>query len=78
MQRWLSPEPCNAYLRRRLIGFAEKSGIGGFDSPFGKYGSNYCVSAAAFAECLDGGAQICALYTLSSTSMRALTLFKKL
>lgn len=78
VQRWLSPEPCNAYLRRRLIGFAEKSGIGGFDSPFEKYGSNYCVSAAAFAECLGGGAQICALYTLSSTSMRALTLFKKL
>lgn len=78
VKRWLSPAPCNAYQRKRLAGLAEKSGLGAFESPFEKYGENYCVSAAAFAECASGGAGICALYTLSSTSMRAFTLFKKL
>ncbi len=78
VKRWLSPAPCNAYQRKRLAGIAEKSGLDAFDSPFEKYGGNYCVSAAAFAECSGGGAEICALYTISSTSMRAFTLFKKL
>ncbi len=71
---FLASTPQNAFQKKRLDALAESFGTPEFSG--GKYGANYCVSAAAIAEKSGESGKIFARYTMSSTNMRALTVFK--
>ena len=71
---FLASTPQNAFQKKRLDALAESFGTPEFSG--GKYGANYCVSAAAIAEKSGESGKIFARYTMSSTNMRALTIFK--
>ena len=76
VSKWLSLKPCNAYQRRRLKSLADSLGIERFEHAAEKYGDNYCASAACMFEYAEYSGKICLQYSVSSTSMRAATLFK--
>ena len=75
VSRWFSSKGANGYQRKFLKSLADKIGAS-FTNPPSKYGDNYCLSASVFCECAGRTGDICLQYTLSSTSMRAVTLFK--
>jgi|GEM_PF-5166138 len=77
VSRWFSSKGANGYQRKFLKSLADKIGAS-FTNPPSKYGDNYCLSASVFCECDGRTGDICLQYTLSSTSMRAVTLFKVL
>ena len=77
VSRWFSSKGANGYQRKFLKSLADKIGAS-FTNPPSKYGDNYCLSASVFCECAGRTGDICLQYTLSSTSMRAVTLFKVL
>ncbi len=69
--------PVNKFQRNYL---SELSKILGkdFEEPFGKYGLNYSISAAIVSECISRKNGFYLQYSLSSSSMSAITIFKVL
>ena len=75
---WSALDCVNKFQEKWISALSEKLGICEFVRPFGKYGANYSTSGASIFEALSGNRKISVQYTLSSTNMSAITIFKKL
>jgi hypothetical protein len=75
---WSALDCVNKFQEKWISALSEKLGICEFAKPFGKYGANYSTSGASIFEALSENGKICVQYTLSSTNMSAITIFKKL
>lgn len=78
VSNWTTLDAINKFQDSWLGGLSEKLGIGAFSTPYSKYGVNYSTSAVAMFEGLSQKGALCVHYTLSSTNMSAITLFKVL
>lgn len=78
VSHWTSLSPVNKFQKKWIAQLSEKLGINGFCMPFEKYGANYSVSGGAIFESLSEKGKVCLQYSLSSTNMSAVTLFKVL
>ena len=75
---WSALDCVNKFQEKWISALSEKLGICEFAKPFGKYGANYSTSGASIFEALSENGKICVQYTLSSTNMSAITIFKQL
>lgn len=75
---WSMLDCVNNFQEKWMSALSEKLGVCEFAKPFGKYGTNYSVSGASIFESLSEKGKTCVHYSLSSTNMSAITIFKVL
>ena len=75
---WSMLDCVNNFQEKWMSALSEKLGVCEFAKPLGKYGANYSVSGASIFESLSEKGKTCVHYSLSSTNMSAITIFKVL